>query len=189
MSKYIRDMILITIYFFVLITQLSFSSYLIHNSQNIAEILVNYKNISECRTNAIYRLKDGTLIDTSMAILVSSSVIIGAFILMMINKFILKINNYQSLNYNELVDNSIISQNLISKDKYDIAINIIFIMSIICFIISNGIQFILQLNNISDTCLMYIDMKINNFYIIYKFMICTSFLASYALFFVIPCFI
>ena len=195
MSAYIRDILLIIIYGFFVLTQLTFSSYLVHNKDNLETILFNYKNITECKNSAIYRLNNGSLINNTFAIMISSSIIIGSFIILMINKFISKRYKYESLdsqdNYsvNKNDSESIIARNLVPREKYDIAIQLIFIMSIICFIVCNGIQFILQLNNIDEKCLDYINDKLNNFYVIYKFMSCISFLASYALFFVVPCFI
>ena len=186
MNYYIRDILIIILYGCLIITQLSFSSFLIDKKNNLMDILHNYNNITECKNDAIYRLRDGALIDISMAIIVSSSVIIGSSILLLINKYILSKRKYISL---ADIDNPpfLINQ-FVNKDRYDTTINIIFIMSIMCFIISNGIQFVLQLNNISESCLTYINSHIDNFYVIYKFMTCTSFMASYALFFIIPCF-
>ena len=189
MNKYIRDILLIGIYGCILICQLSFSAYLINKKDKISEILHNYKNITECKNDAIYRLKDGALIDNTMAILVSSSVVIGSFLLIIFNKYILNKyvskTDYESLNY----DDGFIKHKLINIDKYDMAIHIIFIMAILCFIISSGIQFVFQLNNISHNCLYYIDKNIDNFYVVYEFMICTTFISSYALLFIMPCFL
>ena len=191
MNKLIRDIILIIIYGFTLICQLSFSSFIIHEKDNLLHILTHYKNIPECKDDAIYRLKDGALIDNSIAILVSGVVIIVSFIILLINYYLSNRYNYEMLDdtSNDDKHNSIISRKLIPRERFELSINIIFILAIICFIISSGIQFVLQLNNISETCLKYIDMHINNFYIVYKFMTCTTFIVSYALFFIIPCFI
>jgi len=195
MSVYIRDIILIILYGFFVISQLTFSSYLIHNKDNLENILFNYKNIRECKNSAIYRLNNGSLINNSFSIMISSSIIIGSFILIMINKiinkFILNKYEYESLNdfdTNKNINN-IISGNLIPREKYDMTIQIIFIMGIICFIVCNGIQFVLQLNNIDESCLHYIDNKLDNFYVIYKFMTTVAFFSSYALFFIVPCFL
>ena len=187
MNYYIRDILIITFYGFIMILQLSFSSFLIDKKNNLMDILYNYNNITDCKNDAIYRLRDGALTVISMAIIVSSSVIIGSCILLLINKYILSKKEYISLG--DIDNTPFLINQFVNKDKYDTTINIIFIMAIICFIISNGIQFILQLNNISDKCLIYINSRIDNFYVIYKIMTCTSFLASYALFFIIPCFI
>ena len=188
-SKYIRDIIVIVIYTFVLISQLSFSSYLINNKDNLEFILENYKNITECKNNAIYRLNNGSLINNTLAILISSCIIVGSFLLISINYYISQKYQYESLDNSFETTNSIISRKIIPREKYDLTIHLIFIMSIICFIICNGIQFVLQLNNIGEECLKYIDNKLTNFYLIYKFMTCTSFIASYALFFIMPMFI
>jgi hypothetical protein len=188
-SKYIRDFILISIYTFILISQLSFSSYIINNKDNLEIILENYKNITECKNDAIYRLNNGTMINNTTAILISSCIIIGSFLLILINYYISQKYQYEILDNNFEKNNSLISRRLIPREKYDLAIHLIFIMSIICFIVCNGIQFILQLNNISQQCVKYIDYKLTNFYVIYNFMTCTSFIASYALFCIVPCFI
>ena len=204
MSKYIRDLILIITYGFCVLTQLIFSSFMQLNKDNLEEILFNYKNITECKNDAIYRLNNGILINNSLALIISSSIIIGGFILMMINYLLINMyskryhyisldnpNNANNINNLDNLDNKqgIISTNLISREKYDITINIIFIMGIIAFIVCNGIQFVSQLNNITSQCLYFIDNKIEKFYVIYKFMTCISFLSSFALFFIIPCFI
>lgn len=190
MNRYYRDIILIGIYGFCLISQLVFSSYLINKKEDLTGLLQNYKNISVCKNDAIYRLNNGELINNTMAILISSSVIIGSFITIFFYKLLSKRNDYQTLDDSSNSHNeSIISRKLITLEKFDITIHIIFIMSILCFVICNGIQFVFQINNISDICLKYIDNHLDNFYIIYKFMTCTAFMASYALFFIIPCFI
>lgn len=184
MNKYYRDIILIGIYGCCVISQLVFSSYLINKKDNLAEILKNYKNISVCKNDAIYRLNNGELINNTLAILISSSIIIGSFIILFFYKILSKKSEYQILD-----DESNISRKLITLEKIDMTIHIVFIMSIICFVICNGIQFVLQLNNISESCLTYIDNNLDNFYTIYKFMTCIDFMSSYALFFVLPCFI
>jgi len=192
MNKYYRDIILIGIYGFCVISQLIFSSYLVNKKDNLAEILKNYKNISVCKNDAIYRLNNGELINNTLAILISSSMIIGSFIILFFYKILSKRFEYQilddTLNSSEK-NQSIISRKLITTEKIDMTIHIVFIMSIVCFIICNGIQFVLQLNNISEPCLKYIDNNLDNFYTIYKFMTCIDFMTSYALFFVLPCFI
>lgn len=184
MNKYYRDIVLIGIYGFCVISQLIFSSYLINKKNNLTEILKDYKNISACKNDAIYRLNNGELINNTLAILISSSMIIGSFIVLFFYKILSKRFEYQTLD-----DESIISRKLITSEKIDMTIHIVFIMSIICFIICNGIQFVLQLNNISEPCLKYIDNNLDNFYTIYKFMTCIDFISSYALFCVLPCFI
>ena len=63
MNKYYRDIILIIIYGFCVVCQLTFSSYIINKKDNISDILQNYKNISECKNDAIYRLNNGELIN------------------------------------------------------------------------------------------------------------------------------
>ncbi len=195
MNLYIRDIILISIYTIIIILQISFASYFLDKKNDIENILINYKDIEHCKNSAIYRLNNGSLMNNIIAIIITGSIIIGSFIILMINKFILKSYEYESLdsqdNYivNKNDSESIISRKLLSREKYDMAIHLIFIMGIIGFVICNGIQFILQLNNIDEKCLDYINDKLNNFYVIYKFMSCISFLGSYALFFVVPCFI
>ena len=82
-----------------------------------------------------------------------------------------------------------IQRNIIKKEIYKLTINILFISSIIVFIVCNGVQFVLQLNNISDICLHEIDKYIHNFYVVYKLMLCISFFSSYSLFFIVPLFI
>lgn len=186
MNHYIRDSLIILIYSCILVIQLSFSSFMINKSSDINNILQNYQNISDCKNDAIYRLKDGSLIEIALAIIISSSLIITSFLLIVFSKYKKQNNNYEILdNYNTGIINSYI----INRDLFDMTINIIFIMAVLCFIISNGIQFILQLNNISNACLTYIDKYIDNFYVIYKIQTCTSFFASFALFFILPCFI
>jgi hypothetical protein len=195
MNKYYRDIILIGIYGFCVVCQLIFSSYLINKKNDLTDILQNYKNIDVCKNDAIYRLNNGELINNTMAILISSSIIIGSFIMLFFYKILSKRNDYQtlddslnSLNSSEQ-NESIISRKLITLEKFDMTIHMIFIMSIICFVICNGIQFVFQINNISESCIHYIDNRIENFYTIYKFMTCIDFMTSYALFFIIPCFI
>ena len=187
MNYYIRDILIITCYSVIIITQLSFSSFIIDKKNNLMDILHNYENITDCKNDAIYRLRDGALIDISMAIIVSSAVIIGSCILFLINKYIILKKEYISLG--DIDNTPLLINQFVNKDRFDATINMIFIMANICFIISNGIQFILQLNNISNKCLTYINSHIDNFYVIYKIMTCTSFMASYSLFFIIPCFI
>jgi hypothetical protein len=198
MNKYYRDIILIGIYGFCVVCQLIFSSYLINKKNDLTDILQNYKNIDVCRNDAIYRLNNGELINNTMAILISGSIIIGSFIILFFYKILSKRNDYEILNdsvnsYNSPNSSerneSIISRKLITLEKFDMTIHMIFIMSIICFVICNGIQFVFQINNISDSCIHYIDNRINNFYTIYKFMTIIDFMTSYALFFVIPCFL
>ena len=189
MIQNIRDILLITIYGFFIIVQLSLSSYIIYNEDKLSEIL-KYKNITECTNNAIYRLDNGTLIHNSLAIIISSSIIIGSFILIIIDKYIPNRHVYKSLDDTIInQSNSIISTKIISREKYDITLHNIFIMSIISFIVCNAIQFILQIDNINDICLYFIDSKLNKFYVIYKNMTFISFFASYALIFIILCFL
>lgn len=193
MNKYIRDIILIILYGFFVISQLSCGAFIIDKKEYLENILYNYKNISECKNDAIYRLNNGALINNSLAILISSSIIIGTFLLLVINDYLNKYYDKLSRNeYTSLDDTnkeSIITKQLMPRDKYDLAIHIIFICSIICFIVCNGIQFVLQLNNIDDNCLKYINDRIDNFYGIYKYMLTISFFASYGLLFIIPMFL
>ena len=196
MNKYYRDNILIGIYGICVLSQLVFSSYLINKKYDLIEILQNYKNISVCKNDSIYilnTLNNGELINNTFAILISSSIIIGSFIIIFFykiffDKIILNRNDYQLLD-NTFDQNSIITRKLITFEKFDMTMHIIFIMSIICFIICNAIQFIFQLNNISDKCLHYIDNYLDNFYLIYKIMIYMDFMTSYVLLFVLPCFL
>ena len=183
MNYNIHNILLFTIFGFIFVCQLIFSAFIINKKDQLSEILYNYKNITECKNDSIYRLKNGSLIDNTMAILVSSFVIISSYVLIIFNKYILR-TKYKLLNQDDI---SIKTQQIINIDKYNLTIDIIFIMAILCFVISSGIQFIFQLENISDICLQYINIQINNFFIIYKFMICTTFAASYALLFLIPC--
>ena len=192
MNIYIRDIILIGIYTIILILQLSLASYFIDKKNDIENILINYKYIEQCKDSAIYRLNNGSMMNNIIAIIISSSIIIGSFLMIILNKFISNRYEYESLDNNFLnIKNtdSIISRNLVPREKYNMAIQLIFIMGIICFVICNGIQFVLQLNNINDLCLDYINDRLDNFYVIYKIMTCISFMASFALFFIIPCFI
>lgn len=190
MSKLIRDIIIIIIYGFGLFCQIIFSSFLINKKDDLEYLLENYKNISECKNDAIYRLNNGSLINNTIAILISGSLICASFIGLILFNFLSKRYNYQTLDDSlNNKNDSIISRKLISSERFDMTINMVFIASILCFIICNGIQFILQLNNIDKDCLQYIDKKIDNFYVIYSFMTCTSFLTSYTIFIVLPCFI
>jgi hypothetical protein len=192
MNIYIRDIILIGIYTIILILQLSLASYFIDKKNDIENILINYKYIEQCKDSAIYRLNNGSMMNNIIAIIISSSIIIGSFLMIILNKFISNRYEYESLDNNFLnIKNtdSIISRNLVPREKYNMAIQLIFIMGIICFVICNGIQFVLQLNNINDLCLDYINDRLDNFYVIYKFMTCISFMASFALIFIIPCFV
>jgi len=190
MYKIIRDISIILIYGFGLLCQLIFSSYLINKKDDLENILQNYENITECKNNAIYRLKNGSLMNNTVAILISGSIICCSFIILTLYKFLSKRYDYIRLN-DDLSDNSksIITNKLIPTERFELTINIIFIASILCFMICNGIQFVLQLNNINKNCLEYIDKHINSFYVIYSFMKCISFLTSYTIFFVIPCFL
>jgi len=188
MNKYYRDIILIIIYGLCVVCQLTFSSFIINKKNDLSDILENYKNISECKNDAIYRLNNGELINNTLAILISSSLIIGSFITLFFYKILSKRFDYKTLDDSD-ENNGIISRRLITSEKIDITIHIIFIMAVICFVICNGIQFVLQLNNINELCLKYIDYRLDGFYIIYKFMTCIDFMTSYALFFVLPCFI
>ena len=189
MSKIIRDIIVIGIYGFGLFCQLVFSSFFINKKNDLEDILINYKNITECKDSAIYRLNNGSLINNTIAILISGCLICTSFIGIFLFKFLSKRYDYQTLDDNlNNKNNSIISHKLIPIERFDLTINIIFIASILCFIICNMIQFVLQLNNIDKNCLEYIDKKIEKFYNIYSFMTCTSFLTSYTIFIVLPCF-
>jgi hypothetical protein len=190
MNKYVRDISLIIIYGFGLICQIVFSSYLIDKKDDLEDILMNYKNITECKDSAIYRLNNGSLINNTIAILISGCLICASFMSILLFKFLSKRYEYQTLD--DTIDdknNSIITRKLIPTERFDLTINVIFIASILCFIICNCIEFILQLNNIDKNCLEYIDKKIENFYTIYSFMTCTSFLTSYTIFLIIPCFL
>jgi hypothetical protein len=189
MNIYIRDIILIGIYTIILILQLSFASYFIDKKNDIENILINYKYIEQCKNSAIYRLNNGSMMNNIIAIIISSSIIIGSFLMIILNKFISNRYEYESLDNTIKFSDSIISRNLVPREKYNMAIHLIFIMGIICFVICNGIQFVLQLNNINDLCLDYINDRLDNFYVIYKIMTCISFMASFALFFIIPCFV
>ena len=122
MNKYYRDIILIGIYGCCVISQLVFSSYLINKKDNLAEILKNYKNISVCKNDAIYRLNNGELINNTLAILISSSIIVGSFITLFFYKILSKKYEYQILD-----DESIISRKLITSEKIDMTIHIVFI--------------------------------------------------------------
>ena len=102
------------------------------------DILHNYENITDCKNDAIYRLRDGALIDISMAIIVSSAVIIGSCILFLINKYIILKKEYISLG--DIDNTPLLINQFVNKDRFDATINMIFIMANICFIISNGIH-------------------------------------------------
>ena len=157
------------------------------------------KNITEieiCKHDNIDRLDNGNLYNNTLAILISGLAIIGFFIMIMINKLIDKrkyyiypIFRYDNLNQIPDENTGLITNHIIKTEIYELTINILFITSIIVFIVCNGIEFVLQLNNISNTCLYEINKHINNFYVIYKLMLCISFFSSYSLFFIAPLFI
>jgi len=198
MNKDIRDWIIIIVYTYFIINQIACSSYIINQTDDINKIMENITKLEICKDDNINRLDNGNLYNNTLAILISGTAIIGFFILLMINKFIDKKyniypnNNYD--NYHNITEQSdentgLITKNIIKKETYELAINILFISSIIVFIVCNGVEFVLQLNNISDTCLREIDKHINNFYVVYKLMLTIAFFSSYSLFFIIPLFI
>jgi hypothetical protein len=198
MNKNIRDWIIIILYTYFIINQIVCSSYIIHQSYDINKIMKNITEIEICKNDNINRLDNGNLYNNTLAILISGTSIIGFFIMLIINKFInKKYNIYPNNNYNNITEQTeqtnentgLIIKNIIKKETYELAINILFIFSIIVFIVCNGVEFILQLNNISDICLHEIDKYINNFYVVYKLMLTIAFFSSYSLFVIIPLFI
>ena len=208
MDKNIRDWIIIILYTYFILNQIACTSYIINQSTDINRIMKNITEIEICKNDKINRLDNGNLYNNTLAILISGTAIIGFFIMNMINKLIdkQKYNIYPNFNYDNdnnndnINDNDninaihnentgLITRNIIKKEIYKLTINILFISSIIVFIVCNGVQFVLQLNNISDTCLQEIDKYIHNFYVVYKLMLCISFFSSYSLFFIVPLFI
>lgn len=198
MNKNIRDLIIIILYTYFIINQIVCSSYIIHHSYDINKIMKNITEIEICKNDNINRLDNGNLYNNTLAILISGTSIIGFFIMLIINKFInKKYNIYPNNNYHNIIEQTeqtnentgLIIKNIIKKETYELAINILFIFSIIVFIVCNGVDFILQLNNISEICLHEIDKYINNFYVVYKLMLTIAFFSSYSLFFIIPLFI
>ena len=184
MYKYVRDIIIITIYSLVLLCQLAFSSYILYNKNNITNTLINYQNISYCKNDSIYRLQNGSLNKLSLLVFVSCIYIIITFLALLINKKLIK-KDYESLNDHDfdhdLDNNDIIIPNLLNKYNYNSPLYLFFIIFIICFITCNGIQYVLQVNNISIDCIKYIDNYVHNFYIIYQCIQICSFISSYCL--------
>ena len=199
---YIKESILITSYTILIILQISSTSYILDNSDRINDILQNESFKIKCKNDSINKiLYNGSTYNNICAILASSTVIIGSFLLIMINKYIeYKIdiknkNSYQSLtndiddfeNKYEDENLGLISKKIIDKKMYVTSINTIFVISIFSYIITNGIQFILQINNVNNNCIEYINNYVDNFTIMYKIMLYASFLSSYTLFITIPC--
>ena len=201
---YIKESILIVAYTILIILQISSTSYIIDNSDRINNILQNDTFKINCKNDYINKLNslyNGSTYNNICAILASSTIIIGSFILIMINKYIeyridiKNKNSYQSLtNVDDDFENKyddenigLISKKIIDKKMYVTSINTIFVISIITYIITNGIQFILQINNVNNNCIEYINNYVDNFTIMYKIMLYTSFLSSYTLFILTPC--
>jgi len=197
MNKNIRDGILIALYTYFIINQIVCISYIINKSDDINRIMKNVTILEECKHDNINRLDNGTLYNNTLAILISGTSIIIFFTIMMLQKLLHnnKYHIYPNINYNNNLEytaeenTGLISNKIIKKEIFELIINILFVLSIIVFIICNGVEFILQLNNINDTCLHIINNYINNFYVIYKLILCISFFSSYSLFFIIPLFI
>ena len=82
-------------------------------------LLENYKNISECKNDAIYRLNNGELINNTLAILISSSLIIGSFITLFFYKILSKRFDYKTLDdsdENNDVKDDIVKDDIVKDD-------------------------------------------------------------------------
>ena len=180
MYKYLRDIIIITTYSLVLICQFSFSSFIIYNKNNIINTLINYQNISACKNDSIYRLQNGSLNMLSVFIFACSIFIVITFISFLIIKILIEYGSLNNIDLdNDLDNNDIIIPTLLNKSNYKLCSYLLFIIFILCFIICNGFQYVLQINNISVDCIKYIDNYVDNFYIIYQSIIICSFISSY----------
>jgi hypothetical protein len=173
----IKEIIFYGLYATFMIIQIITSSYIIHNKNNINYI--NY-NTKECMGNSD---KLNTTINISLGILISDCSIIILFIMCYFsNKLINKTDENLSLLHNTELFREF---KLNIYQKFNLIFNSFFVISVITFIILNGIQFIYQLM-IDNTCISDIDRCINGFYIIYKLMLSIAFFSSYALFIMIP---
>mgnify|MGYP000886214299 CR=1 FL=1 len=193
MLTYIRDAFVIGIYSFIIISQLISTSYIIDNIDNINNILDNNTFMLHCNNDGINKLNDGSLLKNTMALLITSSLLIGSFIMIMINKILNKrrinknLNNLDNINKTE--ETGLINNNIININMYEHSINTIFIISIISFIITSIIQYLLQSINVDDSCIDLINNNIKYFYVFYKLMQTVSFFVLLSLFIITPLYI
>jgi len=190
MLTYIRDAFVIGIYSFIIISQLISTSYIIDNIDNINNILDNNTFMLHCNNDGINKLNDGSLLKNTMALLITSTLLIGSFIMIMINKIL----NKRRIKYNinkteETEETGLINNNIININMYEHSINTIFIMSIISFIITSIIQYLLQSINVDDSCIDLINNNIKYFYVFYKLMQTVSFFVLVSLFIITPLYI
>lgn len=189
-----RDTIIISIYSGLIILELLSSFFLIHNKNNIINYIeFNNTFIDRCKDSNINKNYDN-IFNNTLAILINIFIIFTTFISMIINKYknkrrIYNIKYQNDLEYDGLLLNKgIIKKELINDETINITINILFVLSIISYIIINIIQFIYQINNVDMYCIKLINNSVNNFYIIYNLLSCVS-LISIILFFIIGIFI
>jgi hypothetical protein len=146
-----------------------------------------------CNNDGINKLNDGSLLKNTMALLITSSLLIGSFIMIMINKILNKrrinknLNNLDNINKTE--ETGLINNNIININMYEHSINTIFIISIISFIITSIIQYLLQSINVDDSCIDLINNNIKYFYVFYKLMQTVSFFVLLSLFIITPLYI
>lgn len=176
-----KELIIYGLYTSFILIQIITSSFLIYhkggynftyeeckNSQNVLDIVLSI----------------------SIGILITGICIFIAFIMYYIScKILDKNEEQQNLLVNTQTNNFMHKIKEIKKNiyiKFNMTFLVIFVLSILSFIILNGVQFVYQLNNISESCLNKINDNVSGFYSIYKLMLTISFFASYCLFFIVP---
>lgn len=176
-----KELIIYGLYTSFIIIQIITSSFIIYHKDEYDFIYEECKN-SENVLDIV--------ISISIGILTTSICIFITFIMYYIScKILDKNEEQQNLLINSETNNFMMSFKEIRKNiyiKFNVVLLIIFVLSVLSFIILNGTQFIYQLNNISDSCLNKINDNITGFYPIYKLMLTISFFASYSLFFIMP---
>jgi hypothetical protein len=175
------ELILYGLYTSFIIIQIITSSFIIYHKD---EYNFTY---DECKnSNNIFDI----IISIATGILSTGICIFITFIMYYIScKIIDKNEEQQNLLVHRETANFMINFKEIRKNiyiKFNMILLVIFVLSVLSFIILNGIQFIYQLNNISNSCLNKINNNVIGFYPIYKLMLTISFFASYSLFFIIP---
>lgn len=176
-----KELILYGLYTSFIIIQIITSSFMIYHKDDY-----NF-TYDECNTSQNIIDK---IINVSIGILSTAICIFITFIMYYISCQVLnKKEEQENLLVNQETHNFIICFKQIRKNiyiRFNIILLIIFILSVLSFIILNGIQFVYQVNNISDLCLNKINNNISGFYSIYKLMLTISFFASYSLLFILP---
>lgn len=176
-----KEVILYGLYTSFIIIQIITSSFIIYHKDEYNFTYEDCKN-SDNVLDIVISIATGILI-TAICIFIT-------FIMYYIScKILDKNKEQQNLLINREKNNFMITFKEMKKNiyiKFNMTFLVIFVLSIISFIILNGVQFVYQLNNISESCLNKINTDVTGFYAIYKLMLTISFFASYSLFFIVP---